>query len=221
MPLPILAGLAISAAAQAIAHGVSQNSAARKKDRENARLDLEYKKQADGLNYGYKNLQDAQIGQTSIDPEAQLALNNNEKMNSQLLAKSTRSATNSNEAMSAASGITNNAIGQAMRISAAEGARRRIAAENAAKTGLANQQALVQLDQQKQAAKRGAYQDINQYAMSETGFYSGLANDVASGMLYDKAYGNGNASGVNIKGVRGDGGGIGMNNDGLFAPSGY
>ena len=198
---PLLALGIANAGVQLLGRLFGKNQAQTQKEHESARLDAEFKKQADELNYGYKNLQDTQLGNTSIDPEAQYAKDATERASANATARALRTSTNSNEALSASSGILANQINQIAKITASEGARRRAAAEAAGKTGLANQQALVQLDQQKQQAKRGAYADVNQSLAADTDFLSSLTGDIAAGALYEKAYGDGSILGGGKKAV--------------------
>lgn len=199
---------------------IGKGAADRRKQQESDRLDAEYKKQADQLSYGFNNLKNVQDGQTSIDPMAQLQLNNNEKQASNAISQGTRSATNSNEAQSVVARATNNQLNQVNSITAAEGARRRIAAENAARTGLASQQALTQLDQQKQQAKRGAYQDVNQSVAADTDFLAGLGGDLTSAAIFSKMYGGDGSVIPNGRGggYKGGSSGNGMNANGSFTP---
>lgn len=192
---PLLALGVANAGIQLLSRLWGKNQAQTQKEHESARLDAEFKKQADMLRYGYKNVQDTQLGATSIDPEAQYAKDAIERQSANATARGLRTATNSNEALSMGSGILANHINQIAKITASEGARRKAAAEAAAKTGLASQQALVQLDQQKQQAKRGAYADVNQSLAADTDFLSSLTGDVAAGALYEKAYGDGSLLG--------------------------
>ncbi len=184
----LLIPAAISAGVQLISRLFGKSEAEKQKEKESARIDKEYGEMEVGLKRGYKGLRDTQLGQTSIDPEAQLAYNTNEKATANAISRVKRSATTSNEAISAIAGITNNRVLNAQRISAAEGARRRIAAENAEKTGLASEQAIANLKRDKQAAKRGAYSDVNTASAYDTDFLAGIGTDIAQAALYDKAF---------------------------------
>ena len=206
--MSMLAIAAATTAAKLIGGAINKSNSKKKRQDAENNINAETAIESAGLSDKYGKLQQAETdlgnvyeGQTSISPEAKFARDVSERQASAQINRAIRTGKSSGDVMAQAAGAASQNQQNQNQIGAQEAARRREAQRmakaqgiRAAQSGLAGQEAQINLKDKAHNRKMSEYNMINQQAAQNYDYFSGAVGDLGSAAMMASA--STDASGV-------------------------